>query len=76
MKSFLEELVSRLWNRFQSWRRRPRSPEGGTELGVHVADGETTRNRVRLSIVRRTMHVAILGKTGSGKSSLIRHLIR
>ena len=76
MNRFLEELASRFWNRFQQWRRRPRSPEGGTDLGFHVADGETTRNRVRLSIVRRTTHVAILGKTGSGKSSLIRHLIR
>lgn len=76
MMQFLEELASRVWNTIQRWRTRPKSPEGGTDLGFHIADGETSRHRIRLTLVRRTMHIAILGKTGSGKSSLIRHLIR
>jgi hypothetical protein len=76
MMHFLEQLISTLWNRLHAWRPKAKVNETGTDLGYGVVDGERTTQRIRLSIARRTMHVAILGKTGSGKSSLIRHLIQ
>jgi energy-coupling factor transporter ATP-binding protein EcfA2 len=39
-----------------------------------VSDGELTRTPITMSDARRTEHIAILGKTGSGKSSLLRSL--
>jgi len=39
-----------------------------------VRDGDVTRRHVKLSNVRRAMHIAVLGKTGTGKSSLLRYL--
>lgn len=44
------------------------------DLGFRVVDGEVTRRHVGLSNTRRAMHVAVLGKTGSGKSSFLRYL--
>jgi len=39
-----------------------------------VSDGEVTRKHVVISQARRSEHIAILGKTGTGKSSLLRWL--
>src|SRR5713226_6590642 len=39
-----------------------------------VSDGEITRRLANLSESRRKKHVAILGKTGTGKSSLLKSL--
>jgi ABC-type phosphate/phosphonate transport system ATPase subunit len=47
---------------------------GSLDLGVRVIDGDVTRRHVKLSNVRRAEHIAVLGKTGTGKSSLLRHL--
>ena len=44
------------------------------DLGSEVLDGELGKKRVVLSEVRRKEHVAVLGKTGTGKSSLLRSL--
>jgi hypothetical protein len=78
MMRFLEQLVSTLWNRLHGWRRKATVKESatGADLGFEVSDGEVTRHHIRLSVTRRTTHIAILGKTGSGKSSLIRYLIQ
>jgi type IV secretion system coupling TraD/TrwB family protein len=53
------------------WRKR--RPKGNLDLGLRVFDGEVTRRHVGIGAERRTMHVALLGKSGSGKSSLLRH---
>lgn len=74
MFHFIEQLVSSLWDRVRSYRKRARSVAVGITLGLLVVDEEVTGRRVGLSQVQRTMHVAILGKTGSGKSFLLRHL--
>jgi DNA helicase HerA-like ATPase len=74
MTNFLEQFVARLWNRLR--RRRPGAwHEGGNlDLGFRVLDEAPTRRRISLSNTRRTTGVALLGKTGSGKSSLLRYL--
>jgi len=74
MIRYLEQLVSSIWNRLQG-RRQAREETGSTiALGFQVSDEQTTRRRVGLSPTRRTMHVALLGKTGTGKSSLLKNL--
>src|SRR2546427_1184799 len=52
---------------------RKARPKGNLDLGLRVFDGEVTRQHVEVSKERRTMHVAVLGKSGSGKSSLLRY---
>ena len=68
----IDKLVGSIWNHL---RKRPTPPEGkAVALGHLVTEGEVKNRTVGLSDVQRTMHVAILGKTGSGKSSLLRHM--
>jgi energy-coupling factor transporter ATP-binding protein EcfA2 len=53
------------------WRKT--RPKGNLDLGLRVFDGEVTRRHAYIGAERRTMHAALLGKSGSGKSSLLRH---
>src|SRR5689334_12603426 len=72
----LEKLIAAIWNRIQ--RRGPgKWPSGESlTLGFRVLDGQLTKKQFGLSTPQRTMHVAILGKTGTGKSSLLRYMSR
>lgn len=75
MISFLEHLVISLWNRLQG--RRTRGKNGSshdTILGFRVVDEEPTNRRVGMSATRRTMHTTVVGKSGTGKTSFIKHL--
>ena len=73
MINFIEKLVISIWNRIQG--RRTVKPEGhGVTLGYQVVEETVTERRLSLSQTRRTMHIAVLGKTGSGKSSLLRFM--
>lgn len=74
MIRFLEQLAITLWNRLHGRRQARKETGGMIALGFQVADEQTTRRRVGLSATRRTMHIALLGKTGTGKSSLLKHL--
>jgi Helicase HerA, central domain len=74
MIRFFEQLIAAIWNRLAHRRRGARFEGGGVDLGYRVDDGAVTKHHVRLSNVRRSMHIAVLGKTGSGKSSLLRYL--
>src|SRR5215469_1434063 len=44
------------------------------ELGLCVSDGEPTRRRLLINTTQRSMHVAVIGKSGSGKSSLLKYM--
>src|SRR2546430_1784821 len=70
----LEHFLAYLWNRLLSRRVEKAAP---TDLlvGRTVHNGEITKFALRMSERRRTEHVAILGKTGSGKSSLLKHFV-
>jgi hypothetical protein len=75
MIRFLEQLVISFWNRLQGRRRRGRKDcTGMTTLGLRVSEEQVTKRPVGLSQVRRTMHIALLGKTGTGKSSQLKYL--
>jgi hypothetical protein len=73
MIRIFEHLISKVWNRLSSRQREARFERGTLDVGFHTNDGQVTRRHLELSTARRAMHIAILGKTGSGKSSLLRH---
>jgi Helicase HerA, central domain len=70
----IEQLVAAIWNRLWRRERGARREARTLDLGLRVADGQVTRQRVGLSSTRRAMHIAVLGKTGTGKSSFLRYL--
>jgi energy-coupling factor transporter ATP-binding protein EcfA2 len=74
MLRFLEQLIAALFNRLRGRRAQARFEGGALDLGFAVVDGQVTRSHCSLTNQRRTMHIAVLGKTGSGKSSLLRYL--
>ena len=74
MLRYLEQLASALWNHIDGRCKARNEYSGGTTVGVAVTDGQPTRRRLRLSQTQRTTHIVIVGKTGTGKTSLIRHL--
>jgi len=75
VKHFLETLIARAWNRTTARRDHTRVARG-LYLGAHVVDGIPTKGRVEIPHNRRAEHLAVLGKTGSGKSFLLRSLAR
>jgi hypothetical protein len=71
MKHFLEKLLTRFWNRIAAEKRRlPLAT--GLVLGSRVVDEASTAAKVVIPHSRRPTHIALLGRTGTGKSSLIR----
>jgi hypothetical protein len=73
MKNVLEKLIARLWNRRVA-DRTVSATRGALDIGVRVVDGEPVGTRVTIAQNRRAEHLMLLGKTGTGKSYLIRHL--
>lgn len=66
-------LVVRLWNRFCD-RRERRASVDDLRLGYEVFDERATRVPVGIPNEKRTQHLVVLGKTGAGKSSLLRYM--
>jgi energy-coupling factor transporter ATP-binding protein EcfA2 len=74
MTNPFKQLISAISNCPTWWRREARTKAGSLDLGLRVVDDQITRRHAVLSNTQRTMHIAILGKSGSGKSSLLRYL--
>jgi hypothetical protein len=68
--AFLENNLARLWN---NWCSRDQSiPQGpGLRIGNRVINGAVAPEAVVLADGLRTQHAVVLGRTGTGKSSLI-----
>lgn len=75
MPNAFDHFLASVWNRLRD--RRGESKESSElSLGFEVVDEAVSRRRLTMSATRRTTHVTVLGKTGSGKSSLLRHMGR
>src|SRR5712692_7096457 len=70
MPKILEGLIARSWNALVS-PTTPRQREG-LVLGREVRDGQVTERVAYLPHPRRAEHLILLGRTGTGKSSLLR----
>lgn len=68
--SFLESAFIDLWNWFQN-----SNEDGNLKLGTEVKDGSATRRVVSVADIQRQQHIAIVGKTGTGKSTMLRYLM-
>jgi hypothetical protein len=73
MNSFFEQLFSWGWNRMVSKPAHPTNPHS-LSLGAQIIDGQTTATKMIIPQLKRAEHMAILGRTGTGKSSLLRFL--
>lgn len=72
MGYFIEQSVANVWNRFHRQGSRSGS-RGGLGIGRLMVDGRISPAAVTIPHDKRAEHIAILGKTGSGKSMLLRH---
>src|SRR5271169_2835387 len=70
----IERLLISVWNRIAAPPSVDREPGQRLDLGSQIIDGELQRSRAYLPDSRRCEHMAILGKTGQGKSFFLRHL--
>lgn len=75
MKRWIEKLIARIWNR-RAARLRHAVIARALDLGALVSEGESARGRAGLDQARRAEHIAILGRTGAGKSSLVKYIAK
>ncbi len=77
MKNRLKKLASSLWNR-----RASQDKEGlaaaarALDLGAKYSEDYATGGRLTIPQAKRAEHIAILGRTGSGKSSLVKYVAK
>jgi hypothetical protein len=74
MKTLIENFIARGWNRVVVPANRNRETGTRLDLGFQVIDGEVKRTRAYVLDSKRCEHLAILGKTGQGKSYFLRYL--
>jgi len=72
LKTMLERIVTNIWNQLRSRGSRTTN-RGGLGIGNLIVDGRISSAVVTVPHGKRAEHIAILGKTGSGKSMLLRH---
>jgi hypothetical protein len=70
----LERLITSTWNRLIAPRERNSETGSRLDLGFQVTDQQVQRSRAYVLDSKRCEHLAILGKTGQGKSFFLRHL--
>jgi energy-coupling factor transporter ATP-binding protein EcfA2 len=73
MSSLTEKIIVGIWNRLATKPRREVAA-GGLDIGARIVDDHPGHGRASITQGKRTEHLAILGKTGQGKSYLLRHL--
>src|SRR5579863_558518 len=73
-KIMLENFLTSAWNRLVAPAGRGSDRGSRLDLGFQVVDGEVQRSRAYVLDSKRAEHLAILGKTGRGKSFLLRYL--
>lgn len=73
MKRMIENWLCRLWNGNAKRQHGATVDARGLDLGAVVCDDDTW-GRVTIPHVRRAESVGVLGKTGTGKSSLLRYV--
>ena len=71
MKHWIERFITRLWNR-RAARFRRAIIARALDLGALVSEQESVHGRAFVDQARRAEHIAILGRTGTGKSSLVK----
>jgi hypothetical protein len=69
MTALLEKILTRAWNWI--FARNPKALSAGLFLGLLIRDDRLTKYKVFLSQKQRMQHMLLLGRTGTGKSSLI-----
>ena len=72
MNSLFEQLIANLWDRLLS-RDSHKQSVSGLNVGAQTVDGQLTSTQASIPDGKRAEHVAVLGKTGSGKSMLLRY---
>jgi hypothetical protein len=75
MMNYFEQLIARIFNRLRGQAREEWQQGRNLDLGLRVVDEQATKRHLSLGNIRRAMHVAVLGKTGTGKSSFLRYLM-
>src|SRR5258708_2276180 len=73
MNALFEKFIARLWNWVAT--KRPRATASGLLLGFLIRDDHPTNYRIFLRQKERARHTLMLGRNGTGKSSLIDCLI-
>jgi hypothetical protein len=73
MTTFFENLFARAWNRLAAHPQHPANPHA-LSLGNLVIDGHVTGSRMVIPQLKRAEHIAVLGRTGTGKSRLLLNL--
>lgn len=75
MRDWIDRVLARLWNRRISKRGGvPALMSRVLDLGLRFSEDTTARGRVTIPNGKRAEHIAILGRTGSGKSSLVKYI--
>src|SRR5689334_24075170 len=74
MTNLIDKLIARSWNRLAAPASRDLNNGTRLDLGFQVIDAEVKRSRAYLPDSKRAEHLAILGKTGQGKSFFLRYL--
>src|SRR5437773_4856641 len=70
----IERILTSAWNRLVASGNRDHETGSLLDLGFQVVDGEVQRSHAYVPDSKRCEHLAILGKTGQGKSFFLRHL--
>lgn len=74
MTNIIDQLISRTWNRLLGLTKR--RTKDGLLLGFVIQDGKVSMDKIYLPHEKRTHHIELIGKTGMGKSSQVRHFIK